>query len=193
MVKLTLTGIGHPWSFELKPGLNRLGRNPTNDFRIPEASVSSFHCEIILSDGGVRVKDLCSTNGTFINQQQIQEGELKLGDVFHLGTAEFRIEQAVEIIVPEITRTEGPIQVFFEDGSPACLQHPTLPAAYKCTKCAFAFCASCVRILRRPSGGMLVFCPTCDGACEAVAPVEDPGKKSSFLGRLTQTLRIRFK
>ena len=46
MAKLTLEGITHAGSVELVDGLISIGRNPTNDFRVSDPTVSSFHCEI---------------------------------------------------------------------------------------------------------------------------------------------------
>src|SRR5881275_2371627 len=92
MNKLLLTGLTHPGTFELEPGFNTLGRNPTNDFRVHDSTVSSFHCEIVLSDDAVVVRDLGSTNGTYIDGQRIDEGVLKPGQVLRLGSADLRLE-----------------------------------------------------------------------------------------------------
>src|SRR4029077_1381663 len=67
MVRVVLRWIDSPWAFELAPGLNKLGRNPTNDFRVSDPSVSSFHAELMVEDELIRVRDLGSTNGTFID------------------------------------------------------------------------------------------------------------------------------
>jgi len=79
---------------ELRPGLNRIGRNPTNDFRVPEASVSSFHCEISLEEKIITVRDVGSTNGTFVSGTRIRESLLATGQILKLGTAEFRLEES---------------------------------------------------------------------------------------------------
>jgi len=54
-------------SFELKAERSTVGRLEDNNFQIPAPSVSSHHCEILLKGNDVTVKDLDSTNGTFIN------------------------------------------------------------------------------------------------------------------------------
>ena len=67
MERLVLSLVGKPFALELNTGLNRRGRNATKDFRIADASISSFHCEIVLApDNTVHVRDLASTNGTYI-------------------------------------------------------------------------------------------------------------------------------
>src|SRR5258706_15276373 len=94
MERLVLSWIGKPFAFDLLPGLNRLGRNPTNDFRVPDASLSSFHCELTLDpDNSVHVRDLASTNGTYIDGIQALDGELKPGQSLRLGTVEFQLER----------------------------------------------------------------------------------------------------
>jgi pSer/pThr/pTyr-binding forkhead associated (FHA) protein len=95
MDRLVLSWVNKPYAFELMPGLNRIGRNPTNDFRIADASASSFHCEITLEpDGVVTVRDLASTNGTFIDGVPLLDGPLKPGQTLRLGSAEFKLEVA---------------------------------------------------------------------------------------------------
>ena len=58
-------------SFDLKLGVNRLGRTPDNDLLIDRATVSTLHCEIIWMNDSVVVRDRESTNGTFIDGQRI--------------------------------------------------------------------------------------------------------------------------
>ncbi len=94
MERLVLSWVNKPFAFELMPGLNRLGRNPTNDFRVADASISSFHCEVMLNpDNTVHVRDLASTNGTFIDGIQALDGPLQPGQTLRLGSVEFRLEQ----------------------------------------------------------------------------------------------------
>jgi pSer/pThr/pTyr-binding forkhead associated (FHA) protein len=94
MERLVLSWVGKPVAYELMPGLNRVGRNPTNDCRVPDASLSSFHCEIILNpDNTVRVRDLASTNGTFVEGLQIMDSEVKPGEILRMGSVEFALER----------------------------------------------------------------------------------------------------
>ena len=202
MNKLVLTGLTHPGEFELEPGFNTLGRNPTNDYRIHDATVSSFHCEIVMSDDSVLVRDLGSTNGTFIDNQQVHEGQLRPGQILRLGSAELRLEsqdvpEPVPIVVPDLKVELPPASVVFSDGSLSCLNHQDARAIVKCVKCENAFCEECVHVLRLAGGKRRVFCPACSGHCEPLpgAPGHKAGqrKKQSLLGRLTQTIRIRMK
>ena len=79
-------------SCELKTELVTVGRVEDNIFQIAEASVSSHHCEILLRGTDVIIKDLDSTNGTFINGEKITEGTLKPGQTLRLGNVELRLD-----------------------------------------------------------------------------------------------------
>lgn len=79
-------------TYELKGEKTTVGRVPDNDFQIPEGSVSSHHCEILLQGKDIRVKDLDSTNGTFINGERVTEGVVKPGQILRLGMIEMRLE-----------------------------------------------------------------------------------------------------
>ena len=73
------------WEIELKPGANSIGRGEHNDFKIPDGSVSGSHCQIVVNDRGTVIKDLGSTNGTFVNRTPVQEAQLQTGQTLHLG------------------------------------------------------------------------------------------------------------
>src|SRR5262245_42993778 len=93
MAKLVLltagmTGRAH----ELKVDKTTIGRVDDNTFQIPEPSVSSHHCEVLLRGTDVVVHDLNSTNGTFINGEKVTESVLKPGQVLRLGQIELRLE-----------------------------------------------------------------------------------------------------
>ena len=79
-------------TYELKVEKTTVGRVEDNTFHIAEPSVSSHHAEIILRGNDVIVKDLNSTNGTFINGEKITEAPLKPGQTLRLGTVEMRLE-----------------------------------------------------------------------------------------------------
>jgi pSer/pThr/pTyr-binding forkhead associated (FHA) protein len=82
------TGLSH----ELKGEKTTIGRLEDNSFQVAEASISSHHCEIYLRSGDLVVKDLKSTNGTFINSEQVTEAVLKPGQILRLGQVEIRLE-----------------------------------------------------------------------------------------------------
>ncbi len=83
-----MTGRTH----ELKADKTTIGRVEDNVFQIAEPSVSSHHCEILVQGSDVVVKDLNSTNGTFVNGEKVTEGPLKPGQILRLGQIEMRLE-----------------------------------------------------------------------------------------------------
>lgn len=71
-----------------------LGRAPDCHFRVDCSVVSRHHCELILDehDHAVRVRDLGSQNGTFVNADTvIEECELRDGDKLVLGCVPFEV------------------------------------------------------------------------------------------------------
>lgn len=79
-------------TFEIKAEKSTLGRLEDNTICITEPSISSHHCEILLKGSDVFVKDLDSTNGTFINGEKITESALKPGQILRLGHVQARLE-----------------------------------------------------------------------------------------------------
>jgi hypothetical protein len=77
---------------ELKAATTSIGRAEDNTFAIVDASVSSHHCEVLLRGSEVFVRDLNSTNGTFIDGERITEGALKAGQVLQVGQIGMRLE-----------------------------------------------------------------------------------------------------
>jgi hypothetical protein len=84
---------------ELLKGINTVGRAEGNLHIINDASVSSRHCEIVVNDGTISARDLGSTNGTFLDDQPIQQATLVHGQRLKLGRIEFVVE-APEAVPP---------------------------------------------------------------------------------------------
>jgi pSer/pThr/pTyr-binding forkhead associated (FHA) protein len=93
MAKLVLLSPGMTGrTHELKGEKTTIGRLEDNTFQIAEPSVSSHHCEVILRGNDIVVKDLNSTNGTYIGTDKVTETVLKPGQVLRLGQIEMRLE-----------------------------------------------------------------------------------------------------
>jgi pSer/pThr/pTyr-binding forkhead associated (FHA) protein len=93
MAKLVLLSAGMTGrTHDLKPEKTTIGRVEDNTFQIAEPSVSSHHCEVLLRGNDVIVKDLNSTNGTFINGEKVTESPIKPGQILRLGQIEMRLE-----------------------------------------------------------------------------------------------------
>lgn len=93
MAKLVVLKNGSPAeSYELKTDRTIIGRSEENSFQIPEGSVSGTHCEVVLQNDEISVKDLGSTNGTFIDGKKVSEGKLQHGQILRLGEIDVRFE-----------------------------------------------------------------------------------------------------
>lgn len=70
----------------------RVGRNSQNQLCLSDRTVSNYHAEIAIIENDLFVKDLGSTNGTFVNGQRVKDlRELRDGDQVHFGTVVFEI------------------------------------------------------------------------------------------------------
>src|ERR1035441_4462326 len=93
MAKLVVLSVGMTGrTQELKVEKTTIGRVEDNTFQIAEPSVSSHHCEVLLQGNEVLVRDLNSTNGTFINGEKVTEKVIKPGQILRLGQIEMRLE-----------------------------------------------------------------------------------------------------
>ena len=209
MVRYILRGLNQPFEYELHSGLNTVGRNPTNEFRIPEASVSSFHAELTVSDGvkGVEVRDLQSTNGTFIDGQPVEVAQLLPGHLLQLGSVELRLEFEefeirVPVAAPVAAQAHGTLQAL-PDGTLACSRNAHLPATHQAiggcqavVRCPGMFNVASLRAMKLSGGsaGQMLFCPDCNAKCEPIPGVTDkPEKRPSLFARLTQTVQLGWK
>ena len=48
-------------------------------------SVSRRHCTFINRGGKLHVRDDGSSNGTFVNEERVEESDLEIGDIVRLG------------------------------------------------------------------------------------------------------------
>lgn len=88
--------------FQVGAGGTRLGRSSSNDVHVPDEEMSRNHCLLEQSgEDGIRVTDLASANGTFVNGEQLGSDprELKAGDVILAGTTEISVlgEKSVDL------------------------------------------------------------------------------------------------
>lgn len=70
----------------LKKSVQVIGRQTDCQIRIPSANVSRHHCEVTAGEGGqVMVRDLGSSNGTYVNKQKVTQANVNAGDLLSLG------------------------------------------------------------------------------------------------------------
>jgi pSer/pThr/pTyr-binding forkhead associated (FHA) protein len=78
--------------FLLNSGLNVIGRSPkTSDISIDKPSISLKHCVLLVSKNRIHIRDLASTNGTFVNNRKIRLIDLKIGDQIKFGNISFEL------------------------------------------------------------------------------------------------------
>ena len=83
---------GGPYRFRMTPGRVRtLGRGPRADFVLDAALVSRAHCRLVITAGELLVENLGSTNGTFVNDRQVERSTLKAGDRLRTGRVELTV------------------------------------------------------------------------------------------------------
>ena len=105
-----------------------MGRQPSNDVVVTEAGVSRSHAEIVESGGVYHLRDLASTNGTFVNSERISEEDhlLQDGDKIRLGASKasyvFRNPTAKTL---KLTLSQMPAEDVADD--PAATQKAKLP------------------------------------------------------------------
>jgi pSer/pThr/pTyr-binding forkhead associated (FHA) protein len=83
-----MTGRTH----ELNVDRTTIGRVDDNTLQIADPSVSSHHCEVQLHGSEILIRDLNSTNGSFINGEKITEKVLKPGQTLRLWQVELKLE-----------------------------------------------------------------------------------------------------
>lgn len=71
--------------FPLSLGQIILGKAEGSDIQISDSGVSRRHAKLVLDDDGIKIIDLASTNGTFVNGVKIEHTQLKPDDVIHMG------------------------------------------------------------------------------------------------------------
>ena len=69
----------------------RIGRRHGLEMVLPADSVSKAHAEIYAIGSGLRLRDLGSRNGTFLNRALVEDAALGEGDVLHFADFEFRL------------------------------------------------------------------------------------------------------
>jgi hypothetical protein len=179
MPRLVLKSEAAPRSFELRPGLIRLGRRAENDIQLNHESVSSTHCEIDYNGEVLIVRDYGSTNGTFIDGQPVRQTELAVGQTLRLGDVELALEDSeIVVSVPVVDFRPPPPPGPLPDGSAACHKHGERPAHYGCSHCHKTWCAACIHDVHRVGGPSHKLCPWCSHHCERIFHVDTKKKRS---------------
>src|SRR5437870_6113256 len=84
-----------------------IGRDPQCNLRPASAMISKRHCAVLVKAGEVFLRDFESTNGTFVNDEQVKgEVPLKDGDVLKVGPLSFKV--VIEGVAAPVKPTPPP-------------------------------------------------------------------------------------
>src|SRR5438105_3528993 len=210
-------GTPSAWEVQLRPGTNLLGRGFANDFKIDHPSVSGSHAQIIVENGTVIIKDLGSTNGSYVNRAPVTETKLVPGQVVHLGGVEIMFQgDGDATFASTVTDTElltppplpppisaattvtahapvipaAPVGAIGASGP--CKFHPRTAGRYLCSKCRLFFCELCVAT-RTVHGAQKKFCRQCGAELVPVQVHIQRAVEKGFFARLPAVFIYPFK
>jgi FHA domain-containing protein/uncharacterized protein DUF1707 len=84
-------GLGLPAADDLAAARLLIGRSSACQLVLADDTVSRRHAELRIEDGRWLLRDLGSSNGTWVNGRRVVEAEVRPGDLLHLGGAEVRL------------------------------------------------------------------------------------------------------
>ncbi|MEJ8850445.1 FHA domain-containing protein [Variovorax rhizosphaerae] len=93
----------HPGKTKLVPlaaADTQIGRATGNDIVIDSGRVSRFHALVTVESGAVWIRDLKSSNGTFVNGHRIVSRALSNGDTIVIGDCQMRFLAGEEQVTP---------------------------------------------------------------------------------------------
>ena len=86
---------GDGLTFRLPAGaVKTIGRSTGAEFMVDAALVSRLHCQLTATADSLHVKDLGSTNGTFVNGHRVTAAQLKHGDRLSIGRMELLVSKS---------------------------------------------------------------------------------------------------
>jgi len=98
-------------SFRLPSTVTVIGRRQESDLCIPLMVVSRRHCELNLEKDRLKLRDLGSRNGTYINGQRVDQAEVNPGDKIQIGPITFAVQidnQPAELSTPDSVILQPP-------------------------------------------------------------------------------------
>jgi len=102
---------GSQKTFSLSSDVTVIGRRGDCDLRIPVLTVSRRHCQLSLNNGVLKIRDLGSRNGTYLNGKPVDEADLRAGDYIKIGPLTFELQidgQPREVVPPQKLKSEAP-------------------------------------------------------------------------------------
>ncbi|MCA9665412.1 MAG: sigma 54-interacting transcriptional regulator [Myxococcales bacterium] len=104
---VVLQGSQRGREYVISSDVIRIGKAESSDIVLPEDTVSRVHCEILRDARGYLLRDLQSTNGTFLDGAEVREAYVRAGSVVTVGTVQLKFqpfEERIEILPSEAER-----------------------------------------------------------------------------------------
>ena len=77
---------------DLRDGIPMIvGRTPTSDVSVVDPTISRRHAELVARGDKVLVRDLGSSNGTFVNGNKVEEASVEVGEIVTFGKVAFKL------------------------------------------------------------------------------------------------------
>jgi pSer/pThr/pTyr-binding forkhead associated (FHA) protein len=105
VVRLVAANEGSDLSIELQAGVNKIGRQRNgNHIVLVSGEISRFHAELHVSNDAIVVRDLGSSNGTFVNQQKVSDAHgIEAGDLVGFSSQFlFKVQIDLAMQAPEV-------------------------------------------------------------------------------------------
>ncbi|HEX2224566.1 MAG TPA: FHA domain-containing protein, partial [Thermoanaerobaculia bacterium] len=87
-----------------------VGRSLECDLALRDPTVSRQHAEVRLSDGAVHLRDLGSTNGTWVNGERVGEARVRPGDRVAFGKVGFEVREVQSVLPPPESPAEAALE-----------------------------------------------------------------------------------
>lgn len=102
-----------------------IGRDAANQIVLNESLVSRHHAQLVILDNGqIMIKDLGSTNGTFVNDIRIIESYLNTGDIVKCSTAYLNWQEIIKTFSVNQTHINQPQVIKPNSNQPQIIQQP---------------------------------------------------------------------
>ena len=152
--------------FLIPTGLTRIGRTAGNDLQIDDLALSSEHCVVEWNGYSATVRDVESSNGTFLDGALIEQAPLNAGQMLNLGTFSIQVVEGDSAADSSgsLRKSEFSAPARLSDGSYSCQTHTRVRASFECEGCAVLFCSDCFG-----GGDETAFhCPKCGEALRTI-------------------------
>jgi DNA-binding NtrC family response regulator len=91
---------------DIEASVIRIGARRGNDVQLTDSKVSGLHCEIRLDDRGYRLRDLDSTNGTYVSQLRVNDVYIQPGTHIALGGTRLKFEPLGDSVEIELSDSD---------------------------------------------------------------------------------------